>query len=112
MQAVAQYAFAAEAEGELSISPGDQLVVEAEVDGWYQVRLGVAGLLPGQGGSVFDRTALPAHGWYSSDFVHTLSRRFHLSTLLLLLLQVVRDGDGARGLVPASYVEVEGQPAA
>lgn len=32
------YAFDAEAEGELSVAEGDSLWVEAEVDGWYQVR--------------------------------------------------------------------------
>jgi hypothetical protein len=31
------YGFAAEAEGELSVSPGEYIVIEAEIDGWYQV---------------------------------------------------------------------------
>jgi hypothetical protein len=31
------FGFAAEAEGELSVSPGDYVVVEAEIDGWLQV---------------------------------------------------------------------------
>jgi hypothetical protein len=51
------YDFPAEAEGELDVTVGDVVWVEAEVDGWYSVR---------------------------------------------------RDRDGARGLVPASYVELEG----
>lgn len=52
------YEFAAEAEGELSVAAGEVLLVEDEVDGWYQV---------------------------------------------------VRESDGHRGLVPASYMElVEG----
>ncbi len=34
-----QYAFTAEAEGELSVAVGDTLYVEGIMDGWYQVRL-------------------------------------------------------------------------
>lgn len=56
VQVRVQYAFDAEAEGELTVAVGDSLWVETEVDGWYQV---------------------------------------------------VRDADGARGLVPTTYVEVE-----
>jgi hypothetical protein len=52
---VVAFAFSAEADGELSVSPGDRVAVEAEVDGWYSV---------------------------------------------------VRESDGARGLIPASYVEM------
>ncbi|KIY92644.1 hypothetical protein MNEG_15320 [Monoraphidium neglectum] len=51
------YAFEAEAEGELTVTAGDAVWVEAETDGWFTV---------------------------------------------------VREADGARGLVPASYVEMEG----
>jgi hypothetical protein len=57
LQANVLFAFDAEAEGELSVAVGEEVWVEAEVDGWYSV---------------------------------------------------YREGDGLRGLVPASYVEFQG----
>jgi hypothetical protein len=47
--AAALYAFTAEGPGELSVSPGEALVVQAEVDGWLQVFRpsdGASGLVP------------------------------------------------------------------
>ncbi len=42
-------AFAAETDDELSVAPGEIIVIQAEIDGWYQVtRLsdGARGLIP------------------------------------------------------------------
>jgi hypothetical protein len=42
-------AFVAEADDELSVAPGDSVVVQAEIDGWYQVTRvsdGKRGLVP------------------------------------------------------------------
>lgn len=50
MGAVAAAAeFVAETEDELSVAPGDSIVIQAEVDGWYQVLRpsdGQRGLIP------------------------------------------------------------------
>lgn len=42
-------AFVAETDDELTVSPGDAIVIQAEVDGWYQVTRvadGARGLIP------------------------------------------------------------------
>eukprot|EP00873_Tetraselmis_striata_P008154 jgi/Tetstr1/428418/TSEL_018432.t1 len=49
LEAVAEYPFTGEADGELSVAAGDRLAVRSEVDGWYEVsRLGdgAVGLVP------------------------------------------------------------------
>jgi hypothetical protein len=54
------FGFAAEAEGELSVSPGDYVVVEAEIDGWLQVRA----LDPTRGPC--QATLARSHAWLAS----------------------------------------------